>query len=154
MSEELEKILESLPEEEKNSFIERVKAQAENAVKLAAERKEKEEEKKRFKASGHWEAEEKDGIKMSLDIDSEDRKQINFKIGENEFSLSKNDFFNFAKLLNDAYGSLSEEKDGENAVLSDDPWFDYISSIANNITNASLALNWPNRRRNKFFRIR
>ena len=151
MSEELEKILESLPEEEKQSFMEKVKAQAQNAVKMAAERKEKEEEEKKFKASGHWETEEKDGIKMSLDVNSEDRKQINFKIGEVEFSLSKNEFFNFAKLLTDAFESLNDEE--EKSKLSDDPWLKYVDDIAKNISNASLALNWPSRR-GRYFRIR
>ena len=142
MNEELEKILEILPEEEKRSFIEKVKQQAQSAAKKQEEerkkkeeeRKKLEEERKNFKASGHWETEEDGGIKISIDVDAEDRKLIHFNInnGEEQFSFDKNAFFNFAELVSDAYSALKEEK---KSTEIGDPWFDYVSSIAKNIAN-------------------
>lgn len=136
MNEELEKILEILPEEEKRSFIEKVKQQAQSAVKAAEEKKKLEEERKNFKASGHWETEEDGGIKISIDVDAEDRKLIHFNInnGEEQFSFDKSAFFNFAELVSDAYSALKEEK---KSTEIGDPWFDYVSSIAKNIANTT-----------------
>lgn len=152
MSEELEKILESLPEEERKSFIEKVKVQAQNAVKVLEENKKKEEEKKKFKASGQWET-ENDEFKASLEINSEDMKSINVSINTKDihFALTKNEFFNFAKMVEDAYSSLKEDNEKPSAI--EDSVYKYVRDIANRISDMHSLMDYPCRR-GKIFHIR
>ena len=109
MSEELEKILEGLTEEQKNAFMEKVKKDAELAVKTAAVEKEKEEAKKLFKATGHWEYSDENN-KLTADISEENKKVINIQLDEqNVIELSKEEFFNLFALLKDVYSSVKED---------------------------------------------
>ncbi len=134
MNEELNKLLNELPEEEQSKFIENAKKQLQASLKSAADRKAKEEQKKLFKASGHWEteSEEKDS-KITLDITEDNKKEIifDFNNGDISFALTKKEFFNFYNLLKDAYESLKEENNTE------DPWTKYIENIAKNIARSS-----------------
>ena len=135
MNEDLEKILESLPEEEKNNFYEKVKKQAQDAVKKIEEQKKKEEEAKKFKASGHWET-ENDEIKISADIEQEDSKRIHFNIGsESEFYLDKNSFFNFAKMVEDIYEKTKEFPELKLPNCPSDSWQNYINEISKKISD-------------------
>lgn len=110
MNNELDQILESLSEEEKTSFYDKVKKQAQEAVKIAAEEKKKREANKEFKATGHWETED-DDLKIALDIEEDNKTEIKFNLSNDvAFSLSKKEFFNFCRLLEDAYSTLNEEE--------------------------------------------
>ena len=153
MSEELNEILNSLSEEEKKSFIEKVKEQAKNAVKAFEEKKKQEEEQKKFKATGHWESEDNE-IKMTADIKEDNKDTIEFTAGKTDdpvkFSMKKNEFFNFFKMLEEVNSFVKEE---ENLTIpASDPWFEYINDIAKSISNASRLCSPC--RRSRIFHIR
>ena len=153
MNKELDHILESLSEEERKSFYENVKKQAQDAVKLSSEQKRIKDEQSKFKATGHWETEDEDNVKISIDIDEENRKLINFSIddGAIKFSLGKKTFFNFCKLLADVHDALKEYKN--RTIPMSDELVDTINSIADTIScNPYLARMKPFR--SKIFHIR
>lgn len=118
MSEELEKILEGLNEEQKTAFMDQVKKYAEKAVKSAAKAKEKEEAKKNFSTAGHWEYSD-ENVKLTADISEKDKKNIRIKLDEkNVIELSKSEFFNLYGLLSDVFSSVKEEeKLGKDAII-------------------------------------
>ena len=121
MNEELNKLLESLPEEEQGKFIENAKKQIQAAIKTAAEKKAKEEQKKQFKATGHWETEtEEADSKITLDITEDNKNEIIFDLnnGDISFALTKKEFFNFYNLLTDAYNTLKESKPSDDIFQS------------------------------------
>ena len=152
MTDELNELIKSLPEEEKRNFFEKVKLQAQSAVKTAAEKNKKEEEKKTFKASGLWESSDQETT-MTIDIKEEQRDQIEFYLSSKDeesiqFSMTKNEFFNFAKMVEEAHKFTKEEE-------SDDSWKKYITDIANALESSVLELREPRqRRRNGIFYIR
>ena len=134
-TEELNKLLSELPEDEQSKLMENVKTQVQNSLKMAAEKKKKEEQKKQFKATGHWETqtEEKDS-KITLDITEDNKNEIIFDFNEGDisFALTKKEFFNFYKLLTDAYNSLKEDSKSTESLFSDD-MLEKIKTIADSL---------------------
>ena len=130
MNEELNQLLEGLSEEQKAKFMEKVKKDAEVAVKTAAAEKEKEEAKKLFKATGNWETETSD-YKFKATINDDSKKFVDITFVDHNapkcdksydgitMRLKKEEFFNFVKMLNDVYSSVKEEntEENENSVL-------------------------------------
>ena len=152
--EELKDIIKNLSEEEQKNFFDKVKQQAQSAAKTAAERKKKEEEKKKFKASGHWESEDNE-IKMTADIKEEEKDKIEFTVGKIDepikFSMSKNEFFNFFKMLEEVHSFVKEEEEKH----TDYSWQKYLTDIANAISSSTSDLrDYRPRRRNSIFYIR
>ena len=147
MNSEIEQILESLPEEQKTNFYEKVKKQAQEAVKLVVEEKKKEEEQKQFKATGHWETED-DELKITLDIEEDSKTEIKLHIGDNvQFSWNKKEFFNFCKLLEDACNVLSDEDKSPRDIS------ETINSIAKIISTSPFYIRPRMPFRSKFFHL-
>ena len=150
MFDELKSIISNLSEEEQKNFYEKVKLQAQAEANSAAERKKKEEESKKFKASGHWESSDNE-TSMSIDIKEEQKDQIEFTLSSKtedtiKFSMTKNEFFNFSKMVQEAYNFTKEEQ-------TEDAWKKYITDIANAISSSPSFIRSP-RRRNSIFYIR
>jgi hypothetical protein len=134
-TEELTKLLGELPEDEQAKLIDKVKTQVQNSIKMAAEKKKREELKKQFKATGHWETQtEEEDSKITLDITEDNKNEIIFDFNEGDisFALSKKEFFNFYKLVTDAYNSLKESPDSTESLFSED-MLEKIKSLANSI---------------------
>jgi len=160
---EIEKLLEGLSEEQKAKFLEKVKKDAEKAVKTAAEEREKEEAKKLFSGFGSWDLED-GGKKYKAVIDQNDRKYIKIFLGNDHIiELSKSEFFNIQKLLSRVYKSVKDEhQDLFDSIDDQFPEADKISELLGSCSSMfpkffqEIELNpsCRKRRNNQIFHIR